>query len=175
MDTVSAKYQISSLTANLAIAAGKEPEIVAVASCNDVDAVAGLAMAISNYYVSCDKRVLVAGCGHVGPNEASFLTIGDASDILSFDIAGEMSDSIAADEKFVQKIKELAPGYDCTVIAVPFAHKTVDAVVASRISDVTILAVVEEQTRRKDLKKASENLKRGNATIAGVCMVTKDK
>lgn len=185
MDSETPGYQAATIAANLSIAAGKDPAFVCVAGCDEIEAIEELALAIANHYADNGKRVIVAGCGRIAAPDAdlfnvaasgnsiraeSFSNSGDV-DVLPFREAAESCNDIVASEAFCNMLTNYKDSYDCVVVAAPFAHKTVDAAVLARMADVSVIAAVVGKTRRKNLRKAGEELRRTGAIVAGVCIV----
>ena len=172
--------------------------LTAVVSCDEVAALGGLSKELAAHYAEDGKHTIIVGCGYVPMSEAAPLgasaNAGSAAlarsnlraedaivaskinnvDIVRFDEPTEVCDEPAASEAFMHLVEQFTHDYDCVIIVAPYAHNAVDASVVARLADVTLIAAVLGKTRRKNLKKASENLKCSGANVAGVCVVDQE-
>lgn len=195
MNTIDMKYQTAALVANLKVSSQNNPVVFVVAGCDEVEATSNLAMTIACNLSDTDNHSLVIGCGRIDEKKANAIgssahagahafSRGDISkdnailnypednvDIIRFDGASNVDGCVIADDLFVRMVKGLSDTYSRIVVAAPFAHETVDASVMAHHADVTVLVAVQEETNRKNLKRASDSLKRSAANLAGICII----
>lgn len=77
---------------------------------------------------------------------------------------------LLASKRFARLHDQMKDAYDYVIFDTPPVGAFVDAAVLASLADATVLVVREGVTRRDDLMRAQEQLKKADANLIGVCM-----